>query len=163
MIDGVNADGVVGGEDWRNASYKAAILRHPMYEQLLAAHVACLRVATPVDQIPRIDAQLSQLHTVAAKYSNLGVVMDNKELDHFMVGRNLSVLQIYFVYIFFIEFHRLHAKFECLELLTIQQLIYVYYFSGKFTFFVVVHCSCFLCLEIDMIFSPPFWLVKFEL
>ena len=56
-----------------------------MFEQLLAAHVACLRVATPVDQIPRIDAQLSELHTVAAKYSTLGVVMDNKELDHFMV------------------------------------------------------------------------------
>ncbi|XP_010437959.1 PREDICTED: homeobox protein knotted-1-like 5 isoform X1 [Camelina sativa] len=89
VVDGVNADGetilgVVGGEDWRSASYKAAILRHPMYEQLLAAHVACLRVATPVDQIPRIDAQLSQLHTVADKYSTLGVVVDNKELDHFM-------------------------------------------------------------------------------
>ncbi|CAH8360715.1 unnamed protein product [Eruca vesicaria subsp. sativa] len=88
---GVNADGerkhggvVDGGEDWRRASDKAAVLKHPMYEQLLAAHVACLRVATPVDQIPRIDAQLSQLHTVAAKYSSLGVGMDNKELDHFM-------------------------------------------------------------------------------
>ena len=79
----VNADGV---EDWRSASDKAAILKHPMYEQLLAAHVACLRVATHVDQIPRIDAQLSQLHTVAAKYSSLGVGMDNKELDHFMVS-----------------------------------------------------------------------------
>ncbi|KAL0739316.1 hypothetical protein Bca4012_015526 [Brassica carinata] len=78
--EGVNAD----GEDWRSASDKAAILKHPMYEQLLAAHVACLRVATPVDQIPRIDAQLSQLHTVAAKYSSLGVGVDNKELDHFM-------------------------------------------------------------------------------
>lgn len=32
-----------------------------------------------------IDAQLGELHTVAAKYSTLGVVMDNKELDHFMV------------------------------------------------------------------------------
>ncbi|KAJ0262901.1 Homeobox protein knotted-1-like 5 [Hirschfeldia incana] len=83
--EGVNAaEGVDGGEDWRSASDKAAILKHPMYEQLLAAHVACLRVATPVDQIPRIDAQLSQLHTVAAKYSSLGVGMDNKELDHFM-------------------------------------------------------------------------------
>ncbi|KAJ0251858.1 Homeobox protein knotted-1-like 5 [Hirschfeldia incana] len=80
--DGVNADG--GGEDWKSASCKAAIVRHPMFEQLLAAHVACLRVATPVDQIPRIDAQLGELHTVAAKYSTLGVVMDNKELDHFM-------------------------------------------------------------------------------
>ncbi|KAF8110889.1 hypothetical protein N665_0078s0079 [Sinapis alba] len=78
--DGETIHGVDEGEDW-----KAAVLRHPMFEQLLAAHVACLRVATPVDQIPRIDAQLSELHTVAAKYSStLGVVMDNKELDHFM-------------------------------------------------------------------------------
>ncbi|CAH8328476.1 unnamed protein product [Eruca vesicaria subsp. sativa] len=73
-----------GGEDWKSASCKAAIVRHPMFEQLLAAHVGCLRVATPVDQIPRIDAQLSEVHNVAAKYSTLGVVMDNKELDHFM-------------------------------------------------------------------------------
>ncbi|CAF2130203.1 unnamed protein product, partial [Brassica napus] len=83
VIDRVNADG--GGEDWKSASCKAAIVRHPMFEQLLAAHVACLRAATPVDQISRIDAQLSELHTVATKYSTLGVVMDNKELDHFMV------------------------------------------------------------------------------
>ncbi|KAH0917250.1 hypothetical protein HID58_024910 [Brassica napus] len=81
VIDGVN-DG--GGEDWKSASCKAAIVRHPMFEQLLVAHVACLRVAIPVDQIPRIDAQLSELHTVTAKYSTLGVVMDNKELDHFV-------------------------------------------------------------------------------
>ncbi|KFK32759.1 hypothetical protein AALP_AA6G285300 [Arabis alpina] len=54
-----------------------------MYEQLLAAHVASLRIATPVDQLPKIDSQLSQLHTVAAKYSTLGVVVDNKELDYF--------------------------------------------------------------------------------
>ena len=26
---------------------------------LLEAHVACLRVATPVDQLPRIDAQIA--------------------------------------------------------------------------------------------------------
>ncbi|KAJ4899148.1 Homeobox protein knotted-1-like 5 [Raphanus sativus] len=83
--DAADGETIHGGEeDWRRASEKGAILKHPMYEQLLAAHVACLRVATPVDQIPRIDAQLSQLHTVAAKYSSLGVGMDNKELDHFM-------------------------------------------------------------------------------
>ena len=32
---------------------------HPLYEQLLSAHVACLRVDTSVDQLPRIDAQLA--------------------------------------------------------------------------------------------------------
>ena len=45
---------------WQNAKFKADILSHPLYEQLLSAHVACLRIATPVDQLPRIDAQLDQ-------------------------------------------------------------------------------------------------------
>ena len=67
-----------------------------MFEQLLAAHVACLRVATPVDQIPRIDAQLGELHAVAAKYSTLGVVLDNKELDHFMVILKIQFLNFQF-------------------------------------------------------------------
>ena len=40
--------------------YKADILAHPLYEQLLSTHVGCLRIATPVDQLPRIDAQLAQ-------------------------------------------------------------------------------------------------------
>lgn len=44
----------VGGE-----REKAAIAAHPLYERLLEAHVACLRVATPVDQLPRIDAQIA--------------------------------------------------------------------------------------------------------
>ncbi|XP_044413626.1 uncharacterized protein [Triticum aestivum] len=38
---------------------KAAIEVHPLYERLLEVHVACLRVATPVDQLPRIDAQIA--------------------------------------------------------------------------------------------------------
>ena len=32
---------------------------HSLYEQLLSAHVAYLRVDTSVDQLPRIDAQLA--------------------------------------------------------------------------------------------------------
>jgi hypothetical protein len=51
--------------------------------------VACLRIATPVDQLPRIDAQLAQSQQVVAKYSALGshqgLVPDDKELDQFMV------------------------------------------------------------------------------
>ncbi|KAG0461440.1 hypothetical protein HPP92_021737 [Vanilla planifolia] len=59
-----------GGGTWRNARYKAEILAHPLYEQPLSAHVACLRIAnTPVDQLPRIDAQLAQSQHVIAKYS----------------------------------------------------------------------------------------------
>ena len=86
-------DGGGGGEgvvSWQNARHKAEILSHPLYEQLLSAHVACLRIATPVDQLPRIDAQLAQSQHVVAKYSTLGgggqgLVGDDKELDQFMV------------------------------------------------------------------------------
>lgn len=85
------AAAVEGGGDglmnWQNARFKAEILSHPLYEQLLSAHVACLRIATPVDQLPRIDAQLAQSQNVVAKYSAFGqaIVGDEKELDQFLV------------------------------------------------------------------------------
>jgi hypothetical protein len=86
-----------GGEsvvNWQNARYKADILTHPLYDQLLSAHVACLRIATPVDQLPRIDAQLAQSQQVVTKYSALGshqgLVPDDKELDQFMVCYHVS-------------------------------------------------------------------------
>lgn len=84
---GGGGEGVV---NWQNARYKADILAHPLYDQLLSAHVSCLRIATPVDQLPRIDAQLAQSQQVVAKYSSLGggsqgLVPDDKELDQFMV------------------------------------------------------------------------------
>lgn len=79
-----DAEGIV---NWQSARSKSEILAHPLYEQLLSAHVACLRIATPVDQLPRIDAQLQQSQHVVAKYSALGHVDpgDDKELDQFMV------------------------------------------------------------------------------
>lgn len=93
---GDSADGTGGptGEvGWENARQKAEILAHPLYEQLLSAHVACLRIATPVDQLPRIDAQLAQSPHVVAKYSALGAGTgggqlpgDDRELDQFMVS-----------------------------------------------------------------------------
>lgn len=83
--------------------YKADILRHPLYEQLLSAHVSCLRIATPVDQLPRIDEQLSQSQIVVSKYSELGTgggiqVVDEKELDQFMVC--FLILKILFPFCF---------------------------------------------------------------
>ncbi|KAG1364358.1 homeobox protein knotted-1-like 13 [Cocos nucifera] len=83
-----DAEAAAAGEGtWQNARYKAEILSHPLYEQLLAAHVACLRIATPVDQLSRIDAQLAQSQHVVAKYSMLGAAnnTDDKELNQFMV------------------------------------------------------------------------------
>ncbi|KAI3929795.1 hypothetical protein MKX01_025963 [Papaver californicum] len=82
--------GVSSIGSWQTARYKADILGHPLYDQLLSAHVACLRIATPVDQLPRIDAQLAQSQHVVAKYSVLGgaaggaTAGDDKELDQFM-------------------------------------------------------------------------------
>lgn len=74
------------------AEYKADILGHPLYDQLLSAHVSCLRIATPVDQLPRIDAQLQQSQRVLEKYSGLGNgVVDEKELDQFMVRLSVSL------------------------------------------------------------------------
>lgn len=86
---GVGGGGGDAVMNWQNARSKADILLHPLYDQLLSAHVACLRIATPVDQLPRIDAQLAQSQQVVAKYSALGsqqgLVPDDKELDQFMV------------------------------------------------------------------------------
>ncbi|KAJ8560784.1 hypothetical protein K7X08_022644 [Anisodus acutangulus] len=72
---------------WEREKCKADILNHPLYDQLLSAHVSCLRIATPVDQLPRIDAQLAQSQNVVAKYSVLGQgqqPLDDKDLDQFM-------------------------------------------------------------------------------
>ncbi|RWW27107.1 hypothetical protein GW17_00008474 [Ensete ventricosum] len=83
-------EAAAGEGTWQSARYKAEILAHPLYEQLLSAHVACVRIATPVDQLPRIDAQLAQSQQVVSKYSVLGggssaqILGDDKDLDQFM-------------------------------------------------------------------------------
>jgi hypothetical protein len=88
MGAGEDAVAAMGGVAEGNAARsKAEILAHPLYEQLLSAHVACLRIATPVDQLPRVDAQLAQSQGVVAKYSGLTAPGDDgRELDQFMVS-----------------------------------------------------------------------------
>ncbi|XP_010533731.1 PREDICTED: homeobox protein HD1 [Tarenaya hassleriana] len=76
----------------QNKQLKAEIATHPMYEQLLAAHVACLRVATPIDQLPSIDSQLSQSHHLLRSYAAMAAASsslssshhDRHELDNFL-------------------------------------------------------------------------------
>lgn len=79
--------GVAGGPGWERE--KAAIAAHPLYERLLEAHVACLRVATPVDQLPRIDAQIAArpppMAAAAAAAAAGGAQSGGEELDLFMV------------------------------------------------------------------------------
>ncbi|CAO2210628.1 unnamed protein product [Urochloa humidicola] len=89
MGAGVVAAGGAEEAEADAARCKAEVLAHPLYEQLLSAHVACLRIATPVDQLPRIDTQLEQSQGVVAKYSGglagAAVGDDGRELDQFMV------------------------------------------------------------------------------
>ncbi|KAL6986138.1 Homeobox protein knotted-1-like 7 [Sarracenia purpurea var. burkii] len=77
----------------QHGQLKAEIATHPLYEQLLAAHVSCLRVATPIDQLPLIDAQLSQSHNVLRAYASQHHHQNHslspherQELDNFLVG-----------------------------------------------------------------------------
>jgi hypothetical protein len=85
MHGGYGGDG--GGGD--NRQLKAEIATHPLYEQLLSAHVACLRVATPIDQLPLIDAQLSQSHHLLRSYISQQTHSlsphDRQQLDNFLV------------------------------------------------------------------------------
>ncbi|GMJ11116.1 KNOTTED1-like homeobox gene 3 [Hibiscus trionum] len=111
-------DGVV---NWQNARFKAEILAHPLCEQLLSAHVACLRVATPVDQLPRIDAQLAQSQHVVAKYSSLGggahgLVADDKELDQFLTHYVLLLCSFKEQLQQHVRVHAMEAVMACWEI-----------------------------------------------
>ncbi|XP_075640292.1 homeobox protein knotted-1-like 3 isoform X2 [Castanea sativa] len=115
---GGGGDGVM---NWQNARYKAEILTHPLYEQLLSAHVACLRIATPVDQLPRIDAQLAQSQNVVAKYSALGhgtqpLVGDDKELDQFMTHYVLLLCSFKEQLQQHVRVHAMEAVMACWEI-----------------------------------------------
>lgn len=78
-------------EDDHQRQLKGEIVTHPLYEQLLSAHVACLRVATPIDQLPLIDAQLSQSHHLLRSYASSHQQHhslsphERQELDNFLV------------------------------------------------------------------------------
>ncbi|XP_022132286.1 homeobox protein knotted-1-like 3 isoform X3 [Momordica charantia] len=117
-------EGATGGEavvNWQNARSKAEILAHPLYEQLLSAHVACLRIATPVDQLPRIDSQLAQSQNVAAKYSSLGhgsqpIVGNGKELDQFMTHYVLLLCSFKEQLQQHVRVHAMEAVYACWEI-----------------------------------------------
>ncbi|GER35307.1 homeobox protein knotted-1-like 3 [Striga asiatica] len=107
-----------GAVDWQSARCKADILSHPLYEQLLSAHVACLRIATPVDQLPRIDAQLAQSQQVVEKYSTLGRGNpgDDKELDQFMTHYVILLCQFKEQLQQHVRVHAMEAVMACWEI-----------------------------------------------
>lgn len=98
MMGGLS--GEVSGDHHRQL--KAEIATHPLYEQLLAAHVSCLRVATPIDQLPLIDAQLSHSHHLIRSYVSHHTHSlspnDRQELDNFLV--NIPNKQYYYCFFF---------------------------------------------------------------
>ncbi|KAK8597446.1 hypothetical protein V6N13_094856 [Hibiscus sabdariffa] len=119
--DVVVESGGDGAVNWQNARCKAEILAHPLYEQLLSAHVSCLRIATPVDQLPRIDAQLAQSQHVVAKYSALGggaqgLVADDKELDQFMTHYVLLLCSFKEQLQQHVRVHAMEAVMACWEI-----------------------------------------------
>ncbi|XP_011017948.1 PREDICTED: homeobox protein knotted-1-like LET12 [Populus euphratica] len=105
-------------DNWERAKCKAEILGHPLYEQLLSAHVACLRIATPVDQLARIDTQLAQSQDVLAKYSGVGRshVVDEKELDQFMTHYALLLCSFKDQLQQHVRVHAMEAVMACWEL-----------------------------------------------
>ncbi|XP_039115075.1 homeobox protein knotted-1-like 3 isoform X3 [Dioscorea cayenensis subsp. rotundata] len=75
---------------------KAEMAVHPLFEQLVSAHVSCLRVATPIDHLPIIDAQLAQSHhllrSYAAQHRHVLSPQDKQELDAFLQTQYLLLL-----------------------------------------------------------------------
>ncbi|KAL8498736.1 hypothetical protein ACS0TY_021894 [Phlomoides rotata] len=107
-----------GPVNWQTARCKAEILSHPLYEQLLSAHVSCLRIATPVDQLPRIDAQLAQSQQVVAKYSALGHgnIGNDRELEQFMTHYILLLCSFKEQLQQHVRVHAMEAVMACWEI-----------------------------------------------
>ncbi|KAH7420744.1 hypothetical protein KP509_13G020400 [Ceratopteris richardii] len=130
LVEGEHGGGEHGGgghnqQDsqvlWQNARLKADITMHPLYDQLLAAHVACLRIATPVDQLPRIDAQIAQASQIVAKYAVLGqnnllVGEEKDELDQFMAHYVLLLCTFKEQLQQHVKVHAMEAVMACWEL-----------------------------------------------
>ncbi|KAH7314842.1 hypothetical protein KP509_21G023400 [Ceratopteris richardii] len=110
-----------GGHE--SAIAKAAVVSHPLFQHLLAAHVACLRVATPLEQQHIIDRALAQQHNVEAKYlallNHLQLTIhpaEDEELNSFMM-EYILLLQT------FKEELQAHLKTQALEAITCCQEI----------------------------------------
>eukprot|EP01018_Ginkgo_biloba_P019894 Gb_33705 [translate_table: standard] len=126
LLLGSRSDGVHGDDQdnhmiWHSSRLKADILSHPLYDQLLSAHIACLRIATPVDQLPKIDAQLAQSQQVVAKYSILGhnhlhPAHEKEELDRFLAQYVLVLCSFKEQLEQHVQVHAMEAVMACWEL-----------------------------------------------
>lgn len=103
----------------QSEKYKADIFNHHLCDQLLSAHVACLRIATPVDQLPRIDEQLTESQNLVAKYYVVGQSqrpIDDKDLDQFMAHYVLLLSSFKEQLQQHVRVHAMEAVMACWEL-----------------------------------------------
>ncbi|XP_008807225.2 homeobox protein knotted-1-like 3 [Phoenix dactylifera] len=63
------AAAAAAAEEEQRQLLKAEIAVHPLWEQVVSAHVGCLRVATPIDHLPLIDAQVAGSHHLLRSYA----------------------------------------------------------------------------------------------
>ncbi|WOL05741.1 homeobox protein knotted-1-like 3 [Canna indica] len=98
--------------DEQHQLLKAEIAVHPLWEQLLGAHVGCLRVATPIDHLPLIDGQLAHSHHLVRSYAAgrrpLLSPHEKQELDSFLA-------QYYMVLCSFREQLQQHVRVHAVE------------------------------------------------
>lgn len=108
---------------------KGEIATHPLYEQLLSAHVACLRVATPIDQLPLIDAQLSQSHHLLRSYASSHQQHhsisphERQELDNFLAQYLLVLCSFKEQLQQHVRVHAVEAVMACREIEQNLQLL----------------------------------------
>ncbi|GFZ06911.1 homeobox knotted-like protein [Actinidia rufa] len=121
---GTSGGGGIGGladfSDEQHGQMKAEIAAHPLYEQLLAAHVACLRVATPIDQLPLIDSQLSQSHNLLRAYASQHhhplSPHERQELDNFLTPYMLVLCSFKEQLQQHVRVHAVEAVMACREI-----------------------------------------------
>ncbi|KAL7111591.1 hypothetical protein ACP275_05G099100 [Erythranthe tilingii] len=118
---GINNADVVSGEVHHQV--KAEIAAHPLLEQLLAAHVACLRVATPIDQLPLIDAQLSQSHHILRSYAHSAThhhhslsPRQRQDLDYFLAQYMVVLCSLREQLQQHVRIHAVEAVMACREI-----------------------------------------------
>ncbi|CAA6666978.1 unnamed protein product [Spirodela intermedia] len=115
------------GEEQQRQLLKAEIAVHPLYEQLLAAHVGCLRVATPIDHLPLIDAQLAQSHgllrSYAAQHRPVLSPHEKHDLDNFLTQYLLVLCSFKEQLQQHVRVHAVEAVMACREIeQTLQDL-----------------------------------------
>uniref|UniRef100_A0A6I9R3P2 Homeobox protein knotted-1-like 3 n=2 Tax=Elaeis guineensis var. tenera TaxID=51953 RepID=A0A6I9R3P2_ELAGV len=64
-----SSSAAAAAEEEQRQLLKAEMAVHPLWEQVVGAHVGCLRVATPIDHLPLIEAQLANSHHLLRSYA----------------------------------------------------------------------------------------------